>query len=353
MRKIWIWSLTVVFCLVLFLSADAAVRYVFERQWGGSGSGDGQFSSPQGLAINSSGSIFVADRSNHRIQKFDNNGTFLSKKGEYPQISSPTYIAFASGYLYILDYRYESFPAPGGITGAIGYPRIQKFGPDPTGSGTFGSLIAQGEIRVEVEAGERETLQPEGLAVDSSGNIYISDSGNKCIKKYRLGLTGITFIKKWGNFGYPKGIVVDSGGNVYVADIYNCRIQRFTSEGVLTGEWGRPGDGNGEFNSPTELLVDSSKNVYVIDFGNHRVQVFRYDPAEPYKFKFSAKFGSEGAGEGQFSDPKSIAVDASHRVYVLDGVRIQKFKPEYIIERELRPLVPPSGVPIPPRGTPR
>jgi len=343
MRKIWTWSLTAVFCLVLFLSADAAVRYVFERQWGGSGSGDGQFSSPQGLAINSSGSIFVADRSNHRIQKFDNNGTFLSKKGEYPQISSPTYIAFASGYLYILDYRYESFPAPGGITGAIGYPRIQKFGPDPTGSDPFGySLVAQGEIRVE----EGEMLQPEGLAVDSSGNIYISDSGNKCIKKYRFSVSGLlTFIKKWGSFGYPKGIAVDSGGNVYVADALNNRIQRFNSEGALIGEWGRRGDGNGEFNSPTELVVDSNKNVYIIDSGNHRVQVFRYDPAEPYKVKFSTKFGSEGAGEGQFSDPKSIAVYAS-KVYVLDGVRIQKFKPEFYIERELRPQVPLRGVPI-------
>lgn len=346
MRKIWIWSLTAVFCLVLFLSADAAVKYVFERQWGGSGSGDGQFSSPLDLAINSSGNIFVADTGNNRIQKFINNGTFLSKKGEYPQLSRPTCIAFASGNLYILDYRIESVPAPGGITAGYPHARIQKFGPDPTGSGPFGSLIAQGEIR-EFEEGERATLQPEGLAVDYSGNIYISDSGNKCIKKYRLGPTGITFIKKWGDFSYPKGIAVDSSGNVYVADTWNHRIQRFNSEGIPNGGWGRQGDGNGEFNSPTDLAVDSNKNVYVIDSGNHRVQVFSYYPTEPvYKFKFSTKFGSEGAGEGQFSDPESIAVDASHKVYVLDGVRIQKFNPVLYLERELRPQVPLRGVPI-------
>jgi tripartite motif-containing protein 71 len=89
------------------------------------------------------------------------------------------------------------------------------------------------------------------------------------------------FITKWGSdgsengqFNSPAGIAIDSSGNVYVADSGNNRIQKFTSDGTFITAWGSEGKGNGQFDSPAGIAIDSSNNVYVADFFNKRIQVF-------------------------------------------------------------------------------
>src|SRR3972149_1227097 len=89
------------------------------------------------------------------------------------------------------------------------------------------------------------------------------------------------FVNKWGSagsgdgqFNTPRAIAVDSSGNVYVVDSGNHRIQKFTSEGVFLTKWGSAGSGDGQFNYAFGVAVDSSGKVYVADWDNHRIQKF-------------------------------------------------------------------------------
>ena len=112
--------------------------------------------------------------------------------------------------------------------------------------------------------------------MDSSGNLYVTDDNGV----QKLKTTG-EFVTKCGNggsgdgeFGKPSGIAVDSSGNVYVSDYANNRIQKFSWDGTFITKWGTAGSGDGEFGGFVGIAVDSSGNVYVPDLGNHRIQKF-------------------------------------------------------------------------------
>ena len=106
-----------------------------------------------------------------------------------------------------------------------------------------------------------------------------------------------------GQFNYPQGIAVDTLGNVYVVDAFNHRAQVFSSDGTFLGEWGGPGIGEGQFYYPQGIAVDTLGNVYVADAFNHRVQVLSSDGM------FLREWGGLGIGEGQFNYPQGISVD--------------------------------------------
>jgi FOG: PKD repeat len=170
---------------------------------------------------------------------------------------------------------------------------------------------------------------PIGIAVDSSGNVYVADVDNSRIQKFD---SNGKFITKWGSegtgngqFNYPQGIAIDSSGNVYVADVDNNRIQKFDKNGKFITKWGSKGTSNGQFDVPENVAVDSSGNVYVADTDNYRIQKFSSNG------KFITKWGSEGTGNGQFVGQTGIAVDSKSNVYVIDynidsyTERIEKF----------------------------
>jgi tripartite motif-containing protein 71 len=69
-------------------------------------------------------------------------------------------------------------------------------------------------------------------------------------------------------------VAVDSSGNVYVSDLHNNRIQKFTSDGTFITKWGTEGSGNGQFRYPWGVALDSSGRVYLADDHNYRIQVF-------------------------------------------------------------------------------
>ena len=173
--------------------------------------------------------------------------------------------------------------------------------------------------------------------MSSSGNVYVADTGKHCIQKFTS--TGI-FVTKWGQSGPgggggdgqlrgPYGVAVSSSGNVYVADTENCRIQKFTGDGTFITKWGSKGTGDGQFDYPTGVSLDASDNVYVADADiayipdtdNDRIQKFTSDGT------FLTKWGAYGSGDGQFDYPADIAVNASGSVYVTDSDnhRIQMF----------------------------
>jgi DNA-binding beta-propeller fold protein YncE len=278
----------------------------FLGKWGFYGTGDGQFAYPEGVAVDSSGNVYVADEGNNRIQKFSSSGTFLAKWGSYGtedgQFQYPQGVAVdTSGNVFVTD---------------LGNYRIQKF----SSSGTFlAKWGTQG-------SGDGQFYYPGGVAVDSSGNVYVADTNNDRIQKFS---SSGTFLAKWGTqgsgdgqFQYPNGVAVDSLGNVYVADINNNRIQKFSSSGTFLAKWGsQQGSGDEQFFLPFSVTVDSSGNVYVADTYNHRIK--KLSPIGT----FLAKWGAGYTGDGQFYNPEGVAVDSSGNVYVADtdNKRIQKF----------------------------
>jgi DNA-binding beta-propeller fold protein YncE len=283
---------------------------IYLSQWGNKGSGNGQFERPKGIAVDSSGNVYVADTNNHRIQKFYSDGTFHIKWGGKGsgdgQFSSPGGIAVdSSGNVYVADTNKH---------------RIQKFDAD----GNY--LTKWGGIGGIDGSGDGQFFYPEGIAVDSSGNVYVADTYNYRIQKFDS--NGI-YLTKWGGkgsgdgqFNAPKGIAVASSGNVYVADTDNHKIQKFDSNGTYLTKWGDNGSINGQFFSPGGIAVDSSGNVYVADTNNYRIQKFDSNGA------YITKYGGDVSGDGQLYTPGDIVSDSLGDIlYVADtgNNRIQKF----------------------------
>ena len=120
-----------------------------------------------------------------------------------------------------------------------------------------------------------------GLAVDSRGNIYFTDSNNHRIQKFASAQADYARLPMWGKLGSgngefnnPFGIAIDHYDNIYVTDVNNHRVQVFDSDGNYLTQWGTRGSGPGQFNAPKGIAVDNNGNVYVVDSGNHRIQKF-------------------------------------------------------------------------------
>jgi hypothetical protein len=150
-------------------------------------------------------------------------------------------------------------------------------------------------------SGNGQFVGPNGVAVDASGNVFVVDSYNHRIQKFRISspcptgttqvVSGVCFVTKWGTLGsgnglfkFPYGVAVDSSGNVFVAEYGNNRIQKFTNQGDFIRKWGMLGTGPGKFKQPVDLDVSNpgilvfKENTYVADFLNNRIQVFTWKP---------------------------------------------------------------------------
>jgi DNA-binding beta-propeller fold protein YncE len=212
-------------------------------QWGGYGTNNGQFNSPQGIAVDRSNNVYVADSDNSRVEKFDSNGNFLKQWGSYGtnngQFRYPEGIAVdASNNVYVADYsnnRVEKFDSDGNY--------LSQWGGYGTNNGQFQS--------------------PLGIAVDGSNNVYVTDNGYNRVEKFD---SNGAYLTQWGSLGtnngqfeYPNGIAVDGSNNVYVADSGGNRVEKFDSNGNYRTQWGQVQD-------PSSIAVDGSGNfIYVAD----------------------------------------------------------------------------------------
>ena len=108
-----------------------------------------------------------------------------------------------------------------------------------------------------------------------------------------------TFLTKWGSFGtgdgqfskHVHGIAIDSKGNVYVTDRDNSNIQKFDGNGNFLKKLGSPGTGDGQFLQPHSTAIDSRGNLYVSDMNNFRIQKFDGNGNFPYKMGFERHRG--------------------------------------------------------------
>ena len=285
---------------------DAAAPQ-FLAKWGD----NSQFNNPTSVAVDGAGNVYVADTNNHRIQKFDNAGVYVTQWGSRGsgniQFESPRGVAVdGAGNVYVAD---------------TGNNRIQKF---TSAGGYVTQWGSQGN-------GDSKFRSPTGVVVDRTGNVYVADTGNNRIQKF-TGDGG--YVTQWGSqgngdgkFNAPRGVAVDGAGNVYVADTDNYRVQKFDSAGGYVTQWGGRGSGDGQFESPTGVAVDGQGNVYVADFVNHRIQ--KFDSAGGYL----TRWGRQGDRDGQFNLPSGVAVDGADNVYVADTFnhRIQKFAQQVVV----------------------
>jgi uncharacterized protein (TIGR03437 family) len=254
---------------------------------------------PSGIALDASGNIFIADQLNHRIRRVGLDGTIITVAGTglagfsgdgglavNSQLNNPEGVLVdASSNLYIADSANH---------------RIRKVTPDGTistfaGTGTFGF---NGDSIAAVNA---QLNHPTGMVMDISENLYIADSSNQRIRKVAtngiittVAGNGIAGYSGDGGLGtsatmrFPIGLALDSAtGRLFIADAGNHVVRELASSGILTtiaGNGQGAGSDQGSFsgdngsailaglNTPAGVAVDAAGGLYIADSGNNRIR---------------------------------------------------------------------------------
>jgi serine/threonine-protein kinase len=238
-------------------------------EWGTEGTDPGQFENPIGIALDGHGNVYVADNGSDRVDKFSSAGKLLAAHGPIYSQNPPPARALQT-YTY-------AFSLPTGI-GVDGHGHVLV--PDAADQclDVFSSSL-------ELQGcwggnGPNGWAGPGGVAVDTSDDAYVVDSGNDRIVKLSPP-PAFRILHTWGTSGAglgqlvsPVGVAVGRQGNIFVVDSYTCRVLELSPTGTLLAVWGKPGTNPGEFRNPQGIAVDSRGNVYVADSGNNRVQEF-------------------------------------------------------------------------------
>ncbi len=284
------------------------------------GSDNAHLNIPRGIAVNSTGHVYVADSGNHRVQVFDKAGIYLYTigtgfgSGNY-QFSGPHSVAVnATGHVYIAD----SWNA-----------RVQVYDK----AGIYQYTIGTTGVGVPVD--NRHFNSPYGVAVNSTGHVFVVDTGYQRVIVYdkdnlyqfTLGVATVSGDDN-GHFDNPLAVAVNATGHIFVADGSNNRVQVFDKAGIyqytigVTGVW-EPND-NAHLANPAGITVSSLGYVYIGDGSNDRVQVF--DKNGIYRYTIGVP-RVEGADNAHFNSTTGVAVNATGHLYVVDlsNYRVQVF----------------------------
>ncbi len=317
-----------------------------------------RFASPRGVAVDASGTIFVADSSNGTIRRINEadvatavttvagaagvGGGSTDGTGAAARFSNPTGVVVdGSGNLFVTDMMNGTIRkiAPGGVVTTLAGLAGTRDLADGTGSAArFG--------------------QPEGLAIDSGGNLFVADELNHAIRKVTTAgvvttyaglpppIGGIDANSANGftsRFYGPVPLAVDGAGTIFVADAYRHLIRKVGPDGravSLAGEAGTPGstDGtlaNARFRSPNGIAVAPDGTIYVADTDNSTI---RKISTTGIVSTFAGQAGSSGTADGtgataRFFNPYGVAVDGAGNVFVADTVAgtIRKITPAGVV----------------------
>jgi uncharacterized protein (TIGR03437 family) len=305
-----------------------------------------QLADPQGVAVDAAGNLYIADSGNNLVRKVSNgvittvagngNSGFSGDGGAATsaQLFCPDGVAVDSkGNLYIADSCNN---------------RIRKVtnGVITTVAGTALSGCDPGCFSGDNgPATSAQLFNPEGVAVDSAGNLYIADWGNNRIRKVSSGV--ITTVAGNGTQGYggdggaaasaqlsyPKGVAADSAGNLYIADSGNGSVRRVSNGAITTvagnGTYGFSGDGglaaDAQLCGPAGVALDSAGNLYIADFGNNRIRrvsdgvITTVAGTGPSDSALGGYGGDGGpATSAQLFHPAGVAVGSAGILYVAD-----------------------------------
>ncbi len=245
---------------------------------------------PSGMAVDASGNIYFADAANNRVRRVTTSGVITTIAGNGSRgyagdggaataasFDGPFAVAVdAAGNTYIADYNNN-------------FVRVVS------ASGTIRLLMGGGYESIEgYPATTFPIARPDGIAVDASGNVYVSDQNNN--KIWRINTTGFAYTAA-GNFtsgfsgdggpasaaniSYPGALTVDASGNLYFVDGNNNRVRKVSTSGIITtvagnGSVGSSGDGGqataASLNIPSGLAFDAAGNLLITDQGNQRVR---------------------------------------------------------------------------------
>jgi sugar lactone lactonase YvrE len=322
-----------------------------DGKWASTYTSPHYFDWPEGVAVDASGNLYVAETFDGLITEItpagvistlagggswaspDGNGTGTAANFIWPGGIT----ADASGILYVADLNTirKIIPSTAAVSTLAGT------------NGTYGSTDGTGSAAL--------FGQPEGITVDADGNIYVADMGTNTIRKITPEDVVTTLAGTAGTSGHsdgtgsaasfdlPQGITVDTGGNLFVTDYFNDTIREITPEGVVTTLAGTAGtsgstDSTGtaaRFNSPMGIAVDAGDNVYVADMNNNTIRKITSEGVVTTLAGTAGKQGhSDGTGAAaSFVDPEGIAVDTSGNVYVADTFNdtIRKITPGGVV----------------------
>jgi sugar lactone lactonase YvrE len=301
-----------------------------------------QLNRPLGVAVDASGNLYIADTDNLRIRRVDATGRITTVAGtgergydgdDKPATSArlnrpPGVAVDASGNLYIADYFNNRIR------------RVDTTGQITTVAGT-GEAGYDGDDKPATSA---QLNGPFGVAVDGSGTLYIADYVNSRIR--RVDASGrITTVAGTGESGYdgddkpatsaqlanPNGVAVDGSGTLYIADTYNNRIRRVDASGRITTVAGTVVGGydgddkpatSARLNTPSGVAVDAAGNLFIADSYNNRIR--RVDASGQITTVAGTVVGGydgddKPATSARLNTPSGVAVDASGNLFIADS----------------------------------
>ena len=337
-----------------------------------------QLNSPLGVAVDPTGNVFIADRANERIRKVTPDGVITTVAGTgtrgdsgdggpaiSAQLRDPSGVAVSeTGNLFITGSSIRKV-TPDGIISTVAFVvsgsvavdrfdnlfvaefenlRVVKVTPQ----GLISTVAGNGTPGFSGDGGPATAARvwPNGVAMDGSGNLFISDYQNRRVRKVTTdgvihtvagagedeGFSGDGGPATSARLMHPLGMAVDGSGNLYIADRGNERIRKVTKAGLIstvagTGTPGFGGDGGpataAQLRSPWGVAVNRSGDLFIADTGNHRVRKVTPDGV-------ITTVGGNGALSLDSSEddvpatsvqlnPYAVAIDASDNLFVADG----------------------------------